>query len=664
MPRRFRPWWTPTAAVSLALLGMLAGGTGAAESPDEGRAAGLAAGALVRERFGTPEALRDHLLNPMTAPETPLETLDGSRSFGAQLSFPSSAKFLEVFMQPGPSGDLATVLLSADLDFDGTADYSYRVPLPVSGVCGNGVISCLPGSWSECRHYRWRADASGRVALEDSDILNLGGCYCINNDCGQDLVWRNPAVVLNDLGGGVVGALQQANPGFTLSDVRTTATTIAYYGQDTGRQAPPPGTPAAPPRPPAQTAYFDNPAEMAGAAVAATRQPGVTGDLAGQITELAERSGTSGQVATCSIARSIRIDQVQGYCQDIVGEVLSSVRDRRFYRLRTGGGTYTIRGSLPPESVLDQTFNADPPPYNQFSLKDYACNLTYAKDFFAGRTPVPAEVRDGSAGPITDTTAIPADGFYLGRSVDYAWFDNDDSGCNHDDIGFYVHDWHEVCTHVSDVATDLFQDSCAVLEDDPDCTLRSEEVDDVITYREFNPTGLTPLPSTRFFPGVTAHEVTRDWWRKERSYVCGGQGYDFAEVKSRYGAVIGSLRENGEGVDYQDQRLEEGAWVAASGEIEMMPLPVQDDCEKACKTRRPTRDSRAVLPGHSGQLKTDTASYDILYHACVDGRCPAGPDEEILKDCQCLNEFAEAASMMQMLRLAGQDTLCSDGRAK
>jgi len=633
------------------------------EHMNEGLTAGQTAGTTIQEKYGNQTSLRLNILNPMTSSAAPLETVDGSVAFTGQLSFPSSEKFLEVFMQPGPTGDLATVLVGEDLDFDGAADYSYQVPDPVSGVCGNGIIACTPGTWTDCRYYLWRADNEGRIGLEEGDILKLGGCYCINRDCGNDLVWKNPGVILNDLGGGIVGAIQKAFPGFTVSDVRVSDTHIFFYGQDSSRSSEVGDFTA--PSPVELAAYLENPTALTtDATTTAAGQINAQTGLSAQLASLVEEAGTGGQTVNCAITRSIRIDQEQGFCQDIVGDVLVTVRERRFYKMRTGGATYTCRGMLPPDSVLTKALEENPAPYREFSLKDYACNVNHAVSVFNGLTPVPVEVRNGSSGPISATAAIPGNSIYLGRTINYAWFDNDDSGCRKDDVGFYVHDWYEVCTHTSDVATDVFQDSCSILAEDPDCSLREEEVDGVTTYREFNPTGLTPLPSSQTFPGVTDHEITRDWWRKERTYVCQTDGYDFSTVKTRFGTVVESLGEAEATGRYQDQLQGEEGWVSGDGTIEPMDLPERDECETACKTRRPTQDTRAVLTGHSGQLKTNTDSYDILYHTCIDGRCPIEEDEEILKDCQCLNEFAEAASIMQMMRLAGQDTICSDGVAK
>jgi hypothetical protein len=41
--------------------------------------------------------------------------------------------------------------------------------------------------------------------------------------------------------------------------------------------------------------------------------------------------------------------------------------------------------------------------------------------------------------------------------------------------------------------------------------------------------------------------------------------------------------------------------------------------------------------------------------------CPAGAGEEVLISCQCINEFAEAATIMETMNQAGKDLICSDG---
>ena len=156
----------------------------------------------------------------------------GPRDFKAQLTETSSDAFLEVLIQPGPTGDIGTLTVRQDTDFDDAMDASYTSPVIASGVCANGIISCAPGTWSNCRFYRWQADLDSSVFLSEvGGIADLAGCYCVNASCGGDLVWRNPAYILKDLGGGIVGTIQMNNPDVLVTNVFTDAASIRYYGQ-------------------------------------------------------------------------------------------------------------------------------------------------------------------------------------------------------------------------------------------------------------------------------------------------------------------------------------------------------------------------------------------------------------------------------------------------
>lgn len=185
------------------------------------------------DKFGSKDGVKQNIVNPMLSGNTPMRTIDGSESFNAQISCPSSKEFLHVFIQPSSTGDLSTVIVRQDTNFDGSYDYSFGVPVLVSGVCANGIISCTAGKWTGCKFYKWMANGS-RVGLLESSLEKLGGCFCINNSCGYNLVLRNLPIVLKTLGGGIVGAIQAVNPKSAVSDVKIQDTSIYYYGQIEG----------------------------------------------------------------------------------------------------------------------------------------------------------------------------------------------------------------------------------------------------------------------------------------------------------------------------------------------------------------------------------------------------------------------------------------------
>ena len=182
--------------------------------------------------FGSSGAIQQNAVNPLIG-GGPLSTVDGTKQSTVQISCPASDKFLTVLIAPAATNDLSMVNIYQDADLDGNVEYSYTLPFPVSGVCANGVISCDPGTWANCNYYQWISDTNGHVSMANTgSITSLGGCYCINNSCGNNLVWINLNNILKDIGGGIVGAVQAQKPQYTISSVNIDGTTISYTGQD------------------------------------------------------------------------------------------------------------------------------------------------------------------------------------------------------------------------------------------------------------------------------------------------------------------------------------------------------------------------------------------------------------------------------------------------
>ena len=73
-------------------------------------------------------------------------------------------------------------------------------------------------------------------------------------------------------------------------------------------------------------------------------------------------------------------------------------------------------------------------------------------------------------------------------------------------------------------------------------------------------------------------------------------------------------------------------------------------------------DTQVGLTGVSTDSQNSAQRHDTFYHVCTqDNTCPTGSGEDIIKDCQCLDEFAEAASLMMVLDETDRDMECSDG---
>jgi hypothetical protein len=227
--------------IVITMLALLIAVYASAAEYDEGYSAGTSSARSILSEIGGADRINSRIQVPMTSDTGSLTTFQstyadpvdpGPQDFKAQLTETSSDAFLEVLIQPRLAGDIGTLTVRQDTDFDDAMDASYTSPVIASGVCANGIISCSPGTWYNCRFYRWQANPDSSVYLSEVDgIDDLAGCYCVNAGCGGDLVWANAAYILKDLGGGIVGTIQKRNPDVVVTKVSTDSESIRYYGQ-------------------------------------------------------------------------------------------------------------------------------------------------------------------------------------------------------------------------------------------------------------------------------------------------------------------------------------------------------------------------------------------------------------------------------------------------
>jgi hypothetical protein len=224
--------------------------------------------------------------------------------------------------------------------------------------------------------------------------------------------------------------------------------------------------------------------------------------------------------------------------------------------------------------------------------------------------------------------------------------------------------WTPSCEELT--YTEYIDDRCAVLESDSECNLAEERVDNVYTYRNSNPTGLTPLPSSRLFPLTDCiRSLTEEWWTKDRTYLCRAAPYDFSDAQRRVGNIRRTTADNTGSFSYQDLRNnEDGTWLTENISQDLPARGTFDSCAKACKTKKLIVDTQASGSINVTQYRVNSQGYETYYKTCVNNVCPANTDETIDSNCQCLNNFSEAAAEMQSLRTAGRDMICSDNIAK
>lgn len=648
LPRRSRLHPLALAATATALASFHAAAPAFGQTMEErARAAAEAS----RARSGDSEAIRRNYVTPGLAGQ-PISTVDRSKAFTPNLACRKSATLMEILVQPVSSGDLGSVQVARDTDLDGTIDSRTKLPVPVSGICANGVIACQPGTWNQCNYFRWDADAAGNLKLTQVDMPQLAGCYCINNSCGANLAWSNMPSVLGDLGGGMIGALTTADPRIGVAQALIEGPVIRYVGaQSTACTANPDV---------AQTGYRANPSALTGDAFAVS----AGNSLFQSLTRSPIGRGTAQQLRHCTIERQVSV--VKAGADDVIRS--------------TSGGYASFRNG----AAID--FHLGSPNNNSLSggrcrLFDFRMTLRvgdsdrivdarlahfYADDW--------AQVRiDGTlvaSGPGAWTSTGNPPGGCERNGAFHAYPDLDlkpwlTPGDHEIWLRVAVSDRGEAMTQVHAVVDDSCKtveqlvDRCAVIAADRKCRIESELVDGVQIFRNGVNTALRPLPQTRLL-GTDACPVslTRDFFLKDRTYRCEVDTAALPKPDTSRGAYI--LDRSTETMLADRARQADGSFAESTRPFTLPDRGSVPACEPICKTRAPRVNTAAAPAGVVGSRQNDPIAYDTFYHACSSANvCPAGPGEEVVSGCGCLDDFPEAVVMMQTVRLAGADLVCT-----
>lgn len=610
-----------------------------------------AAAEASRAKSSDSEAIQRNYVTPGLAGQ-PITTVDNSRAFTPNVACQKTATLMEVMVQPASTGDLGTVQIARDTDLDGTVDSRSNLPVPVSGICANGVISCQAGSWNECNYFRWEVDAARALKLTQVNMPELAGCYCINNSCGANLAWSNMPSVLGDLGGGMIGALTTADPRIGVAQAVIDGPIIRYVGAQSTACSADPSL--------AQTGYRANPGAIAGDAFTASSGNAVFQALKSSPVGL----GTAQQLRHCTIERQVTV--LKSGMDDII--------------TRVAGGYSTIKSGKSVDFYLgspaDNSLGGGSCRLFDFRMTLHVGEADRIVDarlaqFFADDW---AQVRiDGTlvaSGPTAWTsTGLPPGGcekkrtFYAYPNLDLKpWLTPGDHEIW---LRVAVSDGGEgmaqVHVEVDDSCRTVEQlvDRCGAITADPQCRVDSELVDGVQTFINGINTGLRPLPQTRVMGNESCPvQITRDFFLKDRTYRCQVDAGTLPNPDTSRGAYI--IDHSTETMLADRARQPDGSFAQSTRPFALPDRGTVPACEPICKTRAPRVNTAAAPAGVVGAQQNVPSGFDTFYHACSpENVCPAGPGEEIVSACGCLDDFPEAVVMMQTVRLAGADLVCT-----
>lgn len=634
----------------LAILGLAIADAHAQAGDADARARSAAEAA--RAKSSSSESLLGNYLTPGLSGGQ-VTTVDGSRSFAPSLACQKSATMVELLVQPGPTGDITRLSIARDKDLDGSFDSHLLLPVPVSGICANGIISCAPGSWNQCRPFQWGVDPHGDLKLAAVDLATLSGCYCVNGSCGTGLVSGNLPSVLTDLGGGVIGALTTADPRIGIAQAGIEGPVIRYVGAQTTACSKSPSVTA--------TRYRGDPAALQGDAGTASKASQVFTAL----TASPFAAGKAEESRRCTIIREIAVEEpaIEKVIARTSGGVATIAVDSATVRFQMGsprddslkGGRCTLFEFRMSLDVKDRS-RLRAVTLTRFFADDWAQVHVDGQQIASGPRPwtgpgVPARNCE-EGGPFTRTPRLDL--------LPYL-----SEGTHEILLRVAVGDEGEALAEIEAIIDDSCKveerlvDLCSGYAAANQCRLTAEQVDGVETVRQGVHTGLKPLPQTRIFgTGRCAFQYRRDFFERDRRYSCTLDSAALPSPDLSRGAYI--LDRSTEKLIADRTRSADGSVVESSRPFAMPARPGVRACEPICKTRAPRANTGISAEAVVAAQQNVPSGWDSFYHACQSGTvCPAGPGEEIISACGCLDDFPEAVVMMQTVRLAGADLACS-----
>ena len=219
---------------------------------------------------------------------------------------------------------------------------------------------------------------------------------------------------------------------------------------------------------------------------------------------------------------------------------------------------------------------------------------------------------------------------------------------------------------------DVIDNGCQSLAHNRRCVLKGEWIDQAHRFQRhgsaqlFGSANVTPSARTQHGQRCRFTE-TRDWWEIRRTYECRNTTQvDVSRALGRHDYVVSKINEKTKhdesltNTQVDDRRWNErGQKIYDQYDIRLPEGSDDTGCLLYCQTTRPRPRSDVTVSGVVADRQHEKATVDIFYRACTEQKqCPAEAGETVKTDCQCLNEFGYAATLMEIVNEAAKDTQC------
>lgn len=228
----------------------------------------------------------------------------------------------------------------------------------------------------------------------------------------------------------------------------------------------------------------------------------------------------------------------------------------------------------------------------------------------------------------------------------------EDELCCSSDEEYYLMGGRRIDLGVSEcLYENTVTDSCDIL-DLNECTLKNHNADGTPLVTNFSPTGATLTPQTQTFTqGACTMAITEDFFHQNFTYEC-------PSAPPTYTIDTSHLEEPT--FTASDITITTNSSDPVDGQMTMgIPdFPEDMGCAMQCRVIRTTARGEFNTSGTETQQRDTDQTTEVFTRQCENSACPVGDGETIIEPCGCLNQFAQVAAAMEVMKLAAKDMVC------
>ena len=189
-----------------------------------------------------------------------------------------------------------------------------------------------------------------------------------------------------------------------------------------------------------------------------------------------------------------------------------------------------------------------------------------------------------------------------------------------------------------------------------DCTLKDHNIDGLPIFANYSPTGNTSSPRTETITdGSCTVSVTEDYFLQNKTYSC-------PSAPPTYSVDTSHLVEpniNGNDITITTSNPNPSDPSMASSFVMPIPeMPQDKPCAFECRVKRTTSRNAVNTAGNETNERNTGVTTEIFTRPCDQSVCPVESGEIITQPCGCINDFAQVAASLEVMKLAGKDITC------